>query len=69
MAAGPLACYLYDKLSIKKSKFLIQQGKFMIPASVSLIIVELVIRNDKIVGLMAEGKGIAITKKIIKFVA
>jgi len=40
-AAGPLACYLYDKLEIKKSKFMIQQGKFMIPASVSLIITEL----------------------------
>ena len=30
MAAGPLACYLYDKLEIKKSKFMIQQGKFMV---------------------------------------
>lgn len=69
MAAGPLACYLYDKLGIKKDKFLIQQGKFMTPASVSLIIVELVIRNGKIVSLMAGGKGVAVTKKIIKFVA
>ena len=65
MAAGPLACYLYDKIKIKKNKFMIQQGKFMIPASISLIITELDIIKDKIVGLMAGGKGIAISKKII----
>lgn len=64
-AAGPLACYLYDKLEIKKSKFMIQQGKFMIPASVSLIITELDIVDDEIKGLMAGGKGIAVSKIMI----
>lgn len=65
MAAGPLACYLYDKLEIKKNKFMIQQGKFMTPASVSLIITELDIDNGEIKGLMAGGKGVAVSKKII----
>ena len=65
MAAGPLACYLYDKLKIKKSKFLIQQGKFMTTPSVSLIITELDIVNNEIRGLMAGGKGVAVSKKII----
>ena len=67
MAAGPLASYLYDKLDNKKKRFLIQQGKFMNQPSVSLIIVELEISNNKIVGLMAGGKGISVTKKIIEF--
>jgi PhzF family phenazine biosynthesis protein len=66
MAAGPLACYLHDKLEIKKNKFFIQQGKYMNLPSVSLIIVELDIKNDVIVGLMAGGKGISVTKKFIQ---
>lgn len=57
MAAGPLACYLYDKMNIKKERFLIQQGKFMKEPSPSLIIVDLKIKNNKILGLMAGGKG------------
>jgi len=44
---------------------MIQQGKFMNPASVSLIITELDIVDNKIKGLMAGGKGIAISKRII----
>jgi PhzF family phenazine biosynthesis protein len=67
MAAGPLACYLFDKLKIKKNRFLIQQGKYINPPSVSLIIVELDVSSGKIIGLMAGGKGISVTKKIIEF--
>ena len=66
MAAGPLACYLYDQLEIKKNKFLIQQGKFMQPPSVSLITVELDIEKDKIQGLMAGGKGKLIKKMTVE---
>jgi len=65
MAAGPLACYLYDKIKIKKNRFLIQQGKWMTPRSISLIIVDLTIKNGKITGLMAGGKGISISKRTI----
>lgn len=67
MAAGPLACYLYDKLGIKKDRFMIQQGKFMRIPSISLIIVELTLLKGKIIGLMAGGKGIAVSKKVIEF--
>lgn len=57
MAAGPLACYLFDKLNIKKQQFLIEQGWFMQAPSPSLIIVDLEIKDGKITGLMAGGKG------------
>ncbi len=58
MAAGPLACYLYDILKIKKDRFLIQQGEYMAPPSPSLIIVDLKTQNNKIQSLMAGGKGV-----------
>jgi len=57
MAAGPLGCYLFDILKIKKKSFNIQQGKYMKEPSPSLIIVNLLIENEKIIGLMAGGKG------------
>lgn len=58
MAAGPLACYLFDILNIKKNSFHIQQGKYMKDPSPSLIIVNLRIVDQKIKHLMAGGKGI-----------
>ena len=58
MAAGPLACYLYDFLKLKKKTILIQQGWFMDVPSPSLIMVELSFENDNIVKVMAGGKGI-----------
>lgn len=58
MAAGPLACYLFDILKIEKSSFHIQQGKYMKEPSPSLIIVNLKIAKGIIKGLMAGGKGI-----------
>ncbi|MBU2973255.1 PhzF family phenazine biosynthesis protein [Zobellia sp. B3R18] len=58
MAAGPLACYLFDILNIKKNSFHIQQGKYMKEPSPSLIIVNLRIINQEIKDLMAGGKGI-----------
>jgi PhzF family phenazine biosynthesis protein len=58
MAAGPLACYLYDKLQVKKKKFLIGQGNFMPQPSPSLIRVDLSVIEGRITGLMAGGKGI-----------
>lgn len=58
MAAGPLACYLYDILGLKKDRILIEQGWFMQPPSPSLIIVDLTVNNGKISKIMAGGKGI-----------
>jgi PhzF family phenazine biosynthesis protein len=66
MAAGPLACYLYDQLGIRKEHFLIQQGAFMNPASTSLIMVELTVKNELITKVMAGGKGIPNAKMIVE---
>ncbi len=66
MAAGPLACYLYDKLGIKKDRFFIQQGWFMNPSSQSLIIVDLSLDKGNISKIMAGGKGIPMTSMIIE---
>jgi PhzF family phenazine biosynthesis protein len=37
MAAGPLACYLYEVLGIRQSVFLLQQGHYMNPPSPSVL--------------------------------
>jgi PhzF family phenazine biosynthesis protein len=58
MAAGPLACYLFDILGIKKDRFFIEQGWFMETPSPSLITVDLTLDNGKITKVMAGGKGI-----------
>lgn len=56
MAAGPLACYLYDKVKNEKSRFLIEQGHLMSPPSPSLIAVRLQTESGSISSLMAGGK-------------
>jgi PhzF family phenazine biosynthesis protein len=56
MAAGPLACYLYDKMSFDKDVFLIEQGHFMKPPSPSVITVKLNLEDERITGLIAGGK-------------
>lgn len=61
MAAGPLACYLFDVLGIRKERMLIEQGWFMGQPSPSLIIVDLLLNNGKITKIMAGGKGILMT--------
>lgn len=58
MAAGPLACYLFDVLNLNKQEVLIEQGWFMNPPSPSLIKVNLTVENGRIIKLMAGGKGI-----------
>jgi PhzF family phenazine biosynthesis protein len=61
MAAGPLACYLFDILGRRKERMLIEQGWFMEQPSPSLIIVDLSLDNGKISKVMAGGKGILMT--------
>lgn len=56
MAAGPLACFLYDKLKVNKDQFLIEQGHLMNPVSPSLITVKLDYHNQNISKLMAGGE-------------
>jgi PhzF family phenazine biosynthesis protein len=55
MAAGPLACFLFQTEKIRKEKYQIQQGRFMERPSPSLIEVLLEIRDDKITRLYAGG--------------
>lgn len=66
MAAGPLACYLYHILGLKKERILIQQGWFMNQPSQSLIIVDLSLENEKITKIMTGGKGIQMTSMIVE---
>ena len=56
MAAGPLACYLYDYMGVKGPRMVIEQGFLMQPASPSEIIVDLDLRDNRIAGLMAGGR-------------
>lgn len=61
-AAGTLASYLYDFFDIKKSSITIEQGVFMEVPSPSEIFVDLNIKDNKIEGLFAGGKGILMKK-------
>jgi PhzF family phenazine biosynthesis protein len=65
MAAGPLACYLYDQLHIKKETFLIGQGNFMAQPSSSVIQVNLLLKEGQINSLMVGGRGIQTGKTTI----
>ncbi|MEO1159208.1 MAG: PhzF family phenazine biosynthesis protein [Pseudomonadota bacterium] len=56
MAAGPLACFLYDVMGIKETHMDIDQGDFMVPPSPSAIAVDLDIdAHGAITGLTAGG--------------
>ena len=65
MAAGPLACYLYDKIGLDKNVFLIEQGHFMKPPSPSVITVKLNFEDEKITGLIAGGEAKVMKSLII----
>lgn len=56
MAAGPLACYLYDQLGLQQTSFLIEQGWLMQPASPSVIEVQLSLVDGAIQSLLAGGR-------------
>jgi PhzF family phenazine biosynthesis protein len=60
MAAGPLACFLRDKLGVKKDRLLIEQGRLMSPASPSVITVDLETKGGEIFRLMAGGRAKAV---------
>jgi len=66
MAAGPLACYLYDKMGINKDTFLIEQGHLMEPPSSSVIKVQLKLKDKKIFRLIAGGKAKVMKSLIIR---
>lgn len=56
MAAGPLACHLYDYIGIKQQHLIIEQGFLMNPPSPSEIIVDLTLKENRIHMLMAGGR-------------
>lgn len=56
MAAGPLACYLHDKIEQRQGTFLIRQGVHMPIPSSSRIMVELQRMNGSIISLLAGGE-------------
>lgn len=56
MAAGPLACYLYDYLGVKQTTLVIEQGHLMDPPSPSELIAELFIEDGAIRGLQVGGR-------------
>ncbi len=66
MAAGPLAAWLYEMEKIKKSRFRIEQGRFMKTPSPSLIQVDLEIRDGGIDRLFAGGDAYMSGGKIIE---
>lgn len=55
MAAGPLACYLHDRLGILKSTFHIEQGHLMPTPSPCILHVKLKIEHNVISGLLVGG--------------
>lgn len=55
MAAGPLACWLFDRAGLRRKDFLIRQGACMDPPSPSRIAVELKLEDGRITGLYAGG--------------
>ena len=58
MAAGPLACYLFDYLRFEKTHFAIEQGYSMLTASPSCIDVTLSLEDGSIASLLAGGTAI-----------
>jgi PhzF family phenazine biosynthesis protein len=56
MAAGPLACFLYDYLNIKKNSFIIEQGHLMNPPSPSVLNAQLFLEQDRVTGLLVGGR-------------
>jgi len=67
MAAGPLACFLHDKLNIQKDRFTIEQGYLMPQPSPSVISVRLNKDNGSISSLMAGGMATVSEIKQIDF--
>lgn len=55
MAAGPLACFLHDRLGVEDREIRIEQGWLMQPPSPSVITVALELDDGKISRLMAGG--------------
>lgn len=67
MAAGPIACFLHDKLNIQKNRYTIEQGYFMPQPSPSVISVRLKKEHGSIASLMAGGMAAVSDIKQVEF--
>jgi PhzF family phenazine biosynthesis protein len=67
MAAGPLACYLFNNQFTKATELIIRQGEFMAALSPSKIFVSLQLENTKIKKLFAGGDAFVAEERKIKF--
>ena len=59
MAAGPLACLLYDRMNVKKSEIVIEQGYLMQPPSPSTLFARLDVADGAIRSLLVGGRALA----------
>ncbi|WP_151639391.1 PhzF family phenazine biosynthesis protein [Noviherbaspirillum aerium] len=66
MAAGPLACFLHDRLQIDADILLIEQGYLMQQASPSVITVRLNKADGRISGLMAGGRAAVMESRVVQ---
>jgi PhzF family phenazine biosynthesis protein len=66
MAAGPLACYLYDIVGQRQARYLIEQGRFMVQPSRSLLEVHLVTTSHKIQKLYVGGDAYVLSEVSIE---
>lgn len=56
MAAGPLACYLYERMNQRRDQFVIEQGRLMSPPSPSELIARLQLEGMAIEQLLVGGR-------------
>ena len=66
MAAGPLACFLYQTVHDKRDLFLIEQGRFMNPLSPSLLHVHLNVKDGAVQNLFVGGDAYVKEERIIE---
>lgn len=67
MAAGPLACYLFENRSTLLTEFTISQGEYMQTPSPSRIHIKLIVENGRIIKLFAGGDAMVHGEIIVKF--
>ncbi len=65
MAAGPLACFLHDRVEVRKDHLQIEQGCLMSPPSPSVIQVMLSLSQGGIRGLMAGGRARVVQSLVV----
>lgn len=66
MAAGPLACFLHDRLGVDEREILLEQGWLMNPPSPSVIKVVLELADNEITRLMAGGTARAMSSMLVE---